>query len=83
MLRGTATSCASPIVTNSVRGGKPGQSRSPQHPPPQHQRLPAQMLQTPRRLDAVDVPVSTRDKRGWSTDMLRASPLNATRPPAR
>jgi hypothetical protein len=48
---------------NSVHGGKPGQSRSPSHLSLGHQRLPAWMLRAPQRLDAVDVPVSARDKR--------------------
>jgi hypothetical protein len=48
-----------------------------------HQRPPARMLWAPQRLDAVDVPVRARDRRGRSADTLRVSPRNSTRPPAR
>jgi hypothetical protein len=79
---GTATSCASPTATNSVRGGKLGQPRSLSHLSLGHQRPPARMLRAPQRLDTVDVPVSTLDKRGRSADGLRAPSCRATRPPA-
>jgi hypothetical protein len=78
-----ATSCASPIARNSVRGAKPGQSRSPPHALPRHQRPPARTLRAPRHHDAADAPASARDRRGRSADMLRASPRNTTRSPVR
>jgi hypothetical protein len=82
-LRGTATSCASPTERNSVRGAKPGQSRSLPHASPRRQHLPARTLRAPRHHGTADALVSARDRRGRSTDMLRASPRNATRPEAR
>jgi hypothetical protein len=42
-----ATGNDSPTVTNSVRGGKKGQSRSPPHPSPRHQHPTARMLRAP------------------------------------
>jgi hypothetical protein len=82
-LRGTTTLCGSPTETNSVLGGRPGQPRSLPHPLPRHQCPPARTLRAPRCLGVADAPASARDRRERSVDMLRASPRNATRSPAR
>jgi hypothetical protein len=66
-----------------VHNGRPGQPRSPSHLPLGDQRPPARMLRAPRRLDAIDAPVSALDRRGWNTDRLRAPPRCATRSPTR
>jgi hypothetical protein len=78
-----ATSCASPTAKSSVRGGRPGQPRSPSHLPLGDQHPPAQMLRAPRHLDAFDAPVSTLDRRGQNADRPRAPPRSVTRSPAR
>jgi hypothetical protein len=65
-----------------VRGAKPGPSWSPPRASPRHQHPPARTLRVPRRHDAAVAPASARDRLGRSIDMLRASPHNATRPPA-
>jgi hypothetical protein len=73
-------------ITNrdELRARRPtGPDRSPSHVSLGHQRPPARMLRAPQRLNAVDAPVSTLDKRERSTDGLRASPRNTMHSPAR
>jgi hypothetical protein len=57
-----------------VRGGRPGQDRSPSHP----LLMPRRMLRALQHLDAVDTPVSALDRRGRNADRSHASPHNVT-----
>jgi hypothetical protein len=66
-----------------VRGGRPGQTRSPSHPLLAPRRPPRWTLWALQHLDAVDAPASALSRRERSADTLRASPRSATRPPAR
>jgi hypothetical protein len=78
-----ATSCASPTATNSVRGSRPGQDRSPPHPLLMPQRSPGRTLRGLLHLDAIDTPVDALDRRERSADGLRTSPRSASRSLAR
>jgi hypothetical protein len=66
-----------------VRGGQPGQTRSPSHPLLVPRRPPRWTLRALQHLDAVDAPSSALGRHKRSTDALRRSPRSVTRPPTR
>jgi hypothetical protein len=74
---------ASPTVTSSTHGGRPGQGRSPSHPLLMSRRPPKRMLRAPQHHDADDAPASALDRRGWNDVGPHVSPHNATHPSAR